>query len=1198
VKIRRTQILGVGLVAAVAAAGAALAISSCATAPVPVPVRTFELPKKVDVVCIAVNNPVDGGPLAGSEIHGLVQSECAPVATDFAALNSTTASTLPNHLYAVVTQTARGELAVVDLTAGSVVDEDRSTPGTNFIPVGSIPTDVAVAPDGLMTFVVSADPNKPAIYGIPTNPHAAADGGLEGALLGDYSYLTGLPIPPPLAITDLEACALPQPPQALVAAAIPSADGGASKSYALIAVLAAVGTQPAAVVAIDPTSLLRGGGVDSGASDAGAVTPGVLSPCTPSIVGAIALSAAVPSSWSAGPAWPDGVPYADAGSLASQEPSLGASCIAPTTDGGVMGTPVPVPTAEAGDSEDAGAANEGTDAGTLPLPLAGGVAGQPFPTQVALREDLPILYVGDGAIPVIHVIDLTDPTHPRELAPLLATSISQPTRQVSVGAIAISPATRDYKRYLYAVDQAEGSLMVYDVTDPALSPRTPLQRPHAELNPLVPQDRLAFSAPVATVAFVQHDWPLIPPGPNGTTNPDQIHAYEGLLCNPNPSAHPDGGSFTDLGAYYRVDQATAIQSAGTVSTVQGFPYRLRGIFGFATLSNGTVVTIDVDDWDAPCRRPDPMATPDPSRGPSYGMTGLLDIPEPDAGPPGSATYLDPYHAPNTYQTGIPESPAVTQEEFFPVSAPNRMRSLYLLRNDPTSGEHIPNLVGAPLLLSAVGAPVSGSGIAAPSILPTALPSTFIDPTLIDNPTEANPASQVALPAPATFPSSAAVPGVRLSFDDPTVAANQSWTVTYEGALPAGQQSPADMDTADGYQTLTIAIGTIGPDGGTSDNAGLPANTNGPGFCERGVEDWSIGQARAAAADSATALLQGKLPDGGVEAIPLPPDRAQWTADYIEITDDILPQGDPYWSIPFKSGDTIVNDCWEGTGSVDFEGKTLTLDDDTGDPNIANDRYNACQETFAPPATDPDTYLTRDFPILRAYDDHLVVGRFGWTPLDSKGNTIPESTNNRVVVGPNASNAPFLKFMRCCFHHQAAFKVRAGGEWVTVGTTGLGFLHRVVAAPLGTDPSSPSSRPCVLSCDPQNVLLNSRSFDVPWGVPPPAGNCTPPASFSGIQRNSPLAMQNPYMSFVTWSGCGTLTDNAHTLTERDENWQFAVRGGFSPLTASITGGTTTAVSPQSMKFIESFGQLAIVDGELQGLVLIDLNTLAFAHNPYY
>jgi hypothetical protein len=103
------------------------------------------------------------------------------------------------------------------------------------------------------------------------------------------------------------------------------------------------------------------------------------------------------------------------------------------------------------------------------------------------------------------------------------------------------------------------------------------------------------------------------------------------------------------------------------------------------------------------------------------------------------------------------------------------------------------------------------------------------------------------------------------------------------------------------------------------------------------------------------------------------------------------------------------------------------------------------------------------------------------------------------------------------------------------------------------------------------------------------------------------MENPYMSFVTWSGCisalpradgGALPEGAHTLTARDQTWKFSVRGGFTALVVSITGNTSTAVSPQSMRFIESFGQLAIVDGESQGLVLIDLNTLGLAHTPYY
>jgi hypothetical protein len=1194
--MHKAQIVGVGLVAAAGAVGVALAGSSCAATPTNIPVRTFEQPKKVDVVCIAVNNAVDGGPLAASEIHGLAQNECAPAATDFAALNATSAATLPNHLYAVVTQTTRGELAVVDLTAGYVIDEDRSTPGTNFIPVGSGPTDVVVTPDGQMTFVSSADPNKPAIYGIPSGPHVAPGGGagLAGALLGDS---TGISPPLPLLITDLEACALPQAPEALAVAASGPVEAGAPRSYVLVAVLAGSPGVSAKVVAIDPSPLLRGAGVDAGSPDAAPATPGVLTAC--SILGATALSTAMPASWHPGPAWADGVTYADAGSLAAQEPSAGPSCGTPTVGGDAAPVAADGPVADdagAGPADDAGSAagdagvfgdaGAALEAGTFPLSVS--TLGQPFPTNAVLRDDLPILYVSGGALPVIHEIDLTDPANPRELPPLLATSVAQPTRPVSVGAIAISPTTRDYKRYLYAVDSGNGTLMVFDVTDPALSPHTPLERPHAELNPLLPADRLAFSAPVATVGFVQHDWPLIPPGPNGTPNPDQIHAYEGLLCNPNPNAHPDAGTFRDLGAYYRVDQATAVQSTGVVSTVEGFPYRLRGVFGFATLSSGQVVAIDVDDWDAPCRRPEPMTGG--GTGPSFGMTGLLDIPEPSAGP----LDLDPYHAPITYQRSIPESPAVTQEEFFPVSAPHRIRSNYLLRNDVTSGIHIPNLLGAPQLFDAVGAPVPVSGTQPPLILPTALPAGFIDPTLISNPSEADPSAQTPLPAPATVPSSKAVASVRLSFDDPTVTTNQDWTVTYEGALPVAQQSPADILTTDGDQTLLVSIGTEAADGGIQ-GSGFPASTNGPGFCERGIEDWSIGQSRAAAAETAMKGFASGIPN----QVPLD----QWTSDYIEVTDQILPQGDPYWSVPFKdAAGGEVNDCWQGTGY-----------ENDGDPNIGGKRYNACQETFGAPSScpgngmsltqtsacqngstpaDPDTFLTRDFPILHAFDDHLVVGRFGWQP-GSASNHVPESTGNRVVVGPDASNVPFLRLMRCCFHHQAAFKVRAGGEWVTVGQTGLGFLHHVTAAPQGTDPSNPSSRPCVLSCNPNDVLLNSRSFDVPA--------CPVPANFTGIPRTgalSVLAMENPFLSFVTWSGCGTAAAGEHTLTARDLTWKFSVRGGFTPLTVSINGNTATSVSPQSMRFIESFGQLAIVDGESQGLVLIDLNTLAFAHNPYY
>ncbi len=97
------------------------------------------------------------------------------------------------------------------------------------------------------------------------------------------------------------------------------------------------------------------------------------------------------------------------------------------------------------------------------------------------------------------------------------------------------------------------------------------------------------------------------------------------------------------------------------------------------------------------------------------------------------------------------------------------------------------------------------------------------------------------------------------------------------------------------------------------------------------------------------------------------------------------------------------------------------------------------------------------------------------------------------------------------------------------------------------------------------------------------------------RDSSLAMRNPMFSYVMWSGCGPLPGfNDHTLSERDQVWRFSVRGSFAPITISLAQGTTTDVSPQSMRFIPSLGQLAVVDSESQGLVLIDLYAVAFAH----
>ncbi len=1170
--MRKLPIVGLAL----AALGVAVAASSwsCSQTPTNVPIRTFEGAQKVAVVCLQVLNTQNGA-------TPVTQDNCAPVAAGVVP------DTLPYHLIAAVTQTTRGELAIVDLTGGYVVDEDQSTPGINFIPVGTNPTDVVIPPDGAFTYVSSAAATKPAIYAINSR-----------RLLGD-SLAVNNPSTPPLQLTDLAACSLPQSPVALAIASVgTSADAGAgagagagadagagASAYVVVALLGADGSLPARVVAIDPAPLQSG-------------VPGALPPCT--IVGGTTLSADLPASWLPGPFWPDGVPYVDGGvDLVGQEPPVGppgicsalpdaapmppaeagappaepdAGVVAP--DGGLEDDAAADGAAEdAATDEDAG--NAGTEADDAEAPMVAMVGAgspdagfalalaplsEPNPSAMVMRDDAHLLYVADLSLPMIHVIDLTDPSKPVEIEPLLATSVAQPARPVKVGGLALSPPTSQYKRYLYAIDQAPGSLMVYDVTDGAAGPHSPLLRPHPELDPFSPIDRLTFAAPVATMAFVQHDWPLQVPGGSNVT-PNVSLAYPGLMCNPGPNAHPNSTTFNDLGAYYRVDQAGVIQANGTVTN---FPTRLRGVFAFATLSNGSVVTIDVDDWDAPCRRPDPMLSgnvtiPGTMTVIDGGMTGSLDVPQPD---PDGGLDFNPYHVPLAYQAGtLAESPPVTVEAFFPVSAPHRTRSNVLLRNDPTTGNHVPSVTGTPQLTDINGTPVPTSGkagVGEPLLLPPVLESGFVDPTAFQSPSEPNPAARMPLPAAATFPnptgstptpdagmspnpsgSATPTPGVRLSFEDPTVQQNQDWTVTYEGVLPSSNGIRANISSSPpgDYRTLTF-------------------NVAGANLCGLGIEDSSIGQARASAA--LAAMNAANLPSVAEKSLPT------WTTDYVEITDDILNSDDPYWA--------LHQACWEIPGTQLGDG-----DGGTSSTNLATQRFNICQATFGSPGSNPDLNVPRDAPIIEAYTDHLTVGRFGFP------NGL-ETTTNRTVDPGSTRNPTFLKLMACCFHNQAGFKVRAGGEWVAVGQQGVGLLNHVQAA---------ANNRCVLSCDPKDSLLNARSFDVPWGTPPSCTPGTPPA----IDRNSVLAMRNPMFSYVTWSGCGTPMSGAHTLTARDLTWKFSIAGGFSPLTISLSGTTGVSVSPQSMLFISSLGQLAVVDGAQQGLVLINLNSVAFSTNYF-
>ncbi len=401
----------------------------------------------------------------------------------------------------------------------------------------------------------------------------------------------------------------------------------------------------------------------------------------------------------------------------------------------------------------------------------------------------------------------------------------------------------------------------------------------------------------------------------------------------------------------------------------------------------------------------------------------------------------------------------------------------------------------------------------------------------------------------------ALPAVRIAWEDPTTQVDQDWTVTYEGALPgistqnqlAGVISPVG-NTVD----LAFSMSQPAPGDDTTAILSIPSSNGiqlgtdggvqgGALFCRLGVEDRRLGLVRARAADTARA------------AAGLPTDATgdNLAGDYVQIADDILSIDDPYW--------TEDNSCWDpGVSTVDA-------------------RWNSCNTFYG---FSGDQSIARDFPILEAYDDHLVIGRYGY-PQGAVA-----STANRTVVGADASNAAFLRQARCCFHGQFHMAVRTGGEWTTVGSVS-GYLHHIVP--------DPATNACVSSCEPRQVLLESRTLAVPRPVP----NTTPPI----IDRNSPLAMRNPMFSFLLYNGQTMVTNadgTSSTVTvipSRDEYWKFTTRGQFTGLNVNIAA-TDTSVDPQSMHFIDSLGLLAVVDGAQQGLVLIDLNTIGFSHTPYF
>ncbi|MEO7037538.1 MAG: hypothetical protein ABI548_26510 [Polyangiaceae bacterium] len=686
-------------------------------------------------------------------------------------------------LLGLVTQTATNEVAIVDLYAGAVVDVDPTTPGYSFLRVGASPGAIVTTPGGAASFVGVSGFQKNGIFALPTtclSPPKASEVSRD--------------------LTTWAACSLSSAPgEITVLVDPPAAKGGAIRG-------ACDGTPQAKPDLTDrecPADLTAEGGP----------------------VGRRKLLVSLPDEHK--------LVLLDAQSLLDRPAGEFTSCTVEASYGLNAQLPTsPIQPVLPPDLQiDKTAAGADACVVTQYPPLT---ATAPTPDGFALSGTT--LYVGDSTLPVVHVLDVSDPCAVQEQDPLLPYSYEAPGRVVTTTRVAVSPLTPSGKQFVYAIDRNDfpsNSVMVFDVS-PGSTNRVPLLFPGEARQPYLPPDRLRFGPNVKDVAFVQRDFPA----PDLTTGVGQY----GLACDPYPDS-------TGPGIQYRPNSDF---SSGAR------PLNLRGVFGFALLSDGHVAVIDVEDFDAPCRRPETSNT-----------SNFVDFRgcEPDKAAPGET-------APPLEFTDVNKVLTVTGESTCNVIEANRPRSASLSISNSSVGLRAPTLRSFPQFTDPDPAAVL-SAEQQPHLLAVDFPNP--DPNATAPVTaQVNISAQVYCtqtnglpPCDATAqtlvvdPNKTLQNSLVLPLSEPrSYAADETPVLTFEGPL-------FSKPSMSGFIQVTAGD----PNGTLHDP---DAN-----FCGAGVED------------SASILTEA-------ESLQVPSKRrAAWAsahADYVQITGDFPLVDDVYWNL--------------------------------------------------------------------------------------------------------------------------------------------------------------------------------------------------------------------------------------------------------------------------------------------------------------
>lgn len=683
--------------------------------------------------------------------------------------------TLRNRLLALLTQNATGEVATVDLSAGLVVDVDPATPGLNFLRIGARPVDIATTPGGEATFVGVAELGKEGIFALPTSCLGAPTVDDEGNLA------------PARDLTLWSACSLPVAPGKMeILIDRPNEAGEVRPACSVEPSL----EQPEPLAASRsqcPVDLTQEQGP----------------------AGRRKLAVALPDY---GELW-----VLDAQSLLDRPEGEYSPCQPEAVHAFDTSVPETVDPVLPDDLI--------PEAGCVPS-----VAAYPERSEMPSRPSgmslvSNALYVGDQGVPQIHVLDVKDPCQPSEKAPLLPTSVREPSRVVTTTELSASPLTTRGQRFLYAIDELDqpASVMMFDIS-PESEQRTPLVREGSPLIPFEPPDRLAFAAAAEDITFALRDLP--------EQNADGT-AVIGTYCDPDPSLDSD-----EPAARYRPNSNRRGAS----------PVNLRGIFSFILLSTGRVATIDVEDFDAPCRRPvhaNPTATPD--------FRGCVGDPS------DIESFSDAGRA------------TVTDEVSCRVVQPHRPRSSGFARTSSTTGVRAPSLRSFPrLTLQGRGLPSGQSeeGKLNPKLLAVEFPDpqsgsapaqVYVGTTLYES--DPRDSSEVPDNRLVIDPAEAELPSLSLPYIEPRAyPPRETVTVTYEGALD-GELEAGSLEVEKG------AIALADPD-----QSAL--------YCKQGVLDKRL----AAQYGQEEFGLDSEAAERFAER----------HADFVEITSNVPAEEDRYW----------------------------------------------------------------------------------------------------------------------------------------------------------------------------------------------------------------------------------------------------------------------------------------------------------------